>query len=222
MRNPLEPQATTSRHRSRLASESCSATPSSRPSSTSWPLRSSSIKARRIGARPVKTPWKARASRLGLVRRGEHRSTARVRLLRLDLQDAAAVLSGPVGGILLLGVSLGTRAVLRRGPDRWAQRGVDHAAAVDPLAGATGARAAVARHPLCRGAAGLAHGAVRADDPPAGRRRRAPRSLRPPAVQDPAALRARVRPVVPPRARPVRVEACRVAVVSGLPSAPQN
>lgn len=39
-------------------------------------------------------------------------------LLLLDLQDAAALMSGPVGGILLLGVSLGTRAVLRRILDR--------------------------------------------------------------------------------------------------------
>jgi hypothetical protein len=39
-------------------------------------------------------------------------------LLLLDLQDAAALMSGPVGGILLLGINLSTRAVLRRILDR--------------------------------------------------------------------------------------------------------
>ena len=62
------------------------------------------------------------------------------------------------------------------------RRGVDHAAAVEHLAGAPGTRVAVARHPLCRDTAGLAHGAIRVDDPAPRRRGRAPRSLRPPAV----------------------------------------
>jgi hypothetical protein len=131
MRNPLEPQATTSRHRSRLASESDSGTPSSPPSSTPWPLRSSSIKAPRVGAWPLKTPWIGRAFGWDLLAAASTDQRLGYGLLRLGPQDVAAVMSGPEGGILLLGVSLGMRAVLPRGPDRGAQRGADHAAAVE-------------------------------------------------------------------------------------------
>jgi hypothetical protein len=55
-----------------------------------------------------------------------------------------------------------------------ARRGVNHAAAVEYLAGTAGTRFAVAHHPLCRGTAGLANGVVRADDAAFRRRGRAP------------------------------------------------
>jgi nitroreductase len=87
-------------------------------------------------------------------------------------------------GHQLLWVNLSLRAKSAAGGTGGrARRGVDHAAAVEYLAGTAGTRVAVARHPLCRGAAGLADGAVRADDAASRRRGRAPRLLWASAVQ---------------------------------------